>query len=73
MLNSRLDRPKVPWVLLAQLVCLRLGHALDDIVIITPELLPVVLLEVKVHEREDGQRICKHRDCAWIVGQQRSS
>jgi len=61
------DRPKVPRILLSQLVCLRLSHALGEVVVVTPQLLLVIPLEVEVHEREDDQRICKHRNGAWNI------
>lgn len=66
MLTYSSDRPQVPRVLLSQLVCLSLGHAFDNIVVVTPQLLLVVLLEIEVHEGEDDQRIGKHREGACI-------
>jgi hypothetical protein len=66
MLICLSDRPHVPRVLLSQLVCLRLGHTFNEVIVITSQLLLVVLLEVEVHKGEDDQRIRKHRDGTCI-------
>jgi hypothetical protein len=54
------NRPKIPRIPLSKLVSLSLRHALDEMVVVTPQLLLVFLSEVEVHEGEDCQRICKH-------------
>ena len=48
------NRPKIPRVPLSQLISFLLRHALGEMVVVTPQLLLVVPLEVEVHEREDS-------------------
>jgi hypothetical protein len=66
MLTPCSDRPKVPRVLLSQLICLRLGHTFNNVVVVAPQFLLVVLLEVEVHEGEHNHRIREHRDGAYM-------
>lgn len=44
------NRPEIPRVLFSQFVGLRLSHALDEVIVVTSQLLLVVALEVEVHK-----------------------
>ena len=57
--------PKIPRVSLSELIGFILSHALDEVVIVTSQLLLVVPLEIEMHEREDAQRVDKHSDGTW--------
>lgn len=48
------NRPEISRILLSQFIGLRLRHALDEVVVVTPQLLLIVPLKVEMHEREDA-------------------